>query len=239
MNDIAIILASEAAGDKRIFKHYLDIDYDILYLCSDNKPKILKKDVDLDFKELEKYKLICPVGAEPLKYVCGKTGITKYNGILVENRYMPIIHPNLVEFRPQYKEDIIKACKKIEQLTDSSVKLQSPSEYKSHKHITDVDEFEKYFVEHMLPASHVVTDIETTALSPYKGHIIGVAFSTKAHEGVFVDSHIVKKYKERIQKEVFDKKVIIFHNAKFDMWWLNKESWIKGFSLKIYRFRRL
>lgn len=226
MNKITLIFASEAQGKKEIFNSFLNTEkIDLHYLCSESKPKILKKDVDLNFDILNNYKLICPVGAEALKYVCGKTGITKYNGILVENKYIPIIHPSLLEFRPQYKEDIARACNKIKELENSLDDLKSPSDYKDHRHITTEEEFEEYLYNSLIPSTEIVIDIETTSLSPKTGNIIGVAFSTKPHEGIFVDSNIVKKFVDILQEKILNdiNKVIIFHNGKFDMRFLMEE----------------
>ena len=91
---IPLILIREPKGinkNKEKFNH----EFDIKYLCSGKKEKILKKDVDLDLAELNKYKLICPIGAESLKYTAGLTGVQKYNGVFVEKRYLPIMHPNM------------------------------------------------------------------------------------------------------------------------------------------------
>ena len=124
-NTIAFIFAS--ASEKNPARVLSDYDkkigsYDTLFLCSKEKEKILKKDVDLDFKELEKYQIVCPVGAESLKYVCGLTGITKYNGVFVEKRYVPVIHPNLTVFKPQYQDDIKKAFSTIEKVINGIIK---------------------------------------------------------------------------------------------------------------------
>ena len=116
-NTIAFIFAS--ASEKNPSKTLSDYDkklgsYDTYFLCSKEKEKILKKDVDLDLTILDNYTVVCPVGAEALKYVCGMTGITKYNGVFIEKRYIPVIHPNLTVFKPQYKEEIQKAFSTIE-----------------------------------------------------------------------------------------------------------------------------
>ena len=69
---------------KELLENIFDAEFDIKYLCSGKKEKILKKDIDLELDELNKYKLICPIGAESLKYTAGLTGVQKYNGVFVE-----------------------------------------------------------------------------------------------------------------------------------------------------------
>ena len=125
MNKVCFVFASavEKNPDRIITKYLKDGEYDIKFLCSKDKDKILKKDIDLDMSELEKYKLVSPIGAESLKYVAGLTGITKYNGIFVEKKYLPIMHPNMCIFKPQLEDDIRKAFRMIPDiLSDKNVK---------------------------------------------------------------------------------------------------------------------
>jgi len=222
MNNIVFVFPSTSEKDpKALFSGFTHgLDYDVKYLSSVPKDKVLKKDIDLNMEELDEYTIICPVGAEPLKYVAGLTGITKYNGVLIENKYYPLINPNLCEFRPQYKEDIAKACTKLRRLDPS--KIEENNIPKHYEHITTLDRFIEYFRDKLEKAMLIVADIETTSLSCRKGEIIGVAFSTQAHEGVFVDSAIIKQCIPALQ-EVFDKAIIIFHNGKFDMQWMEYE----------------
>ena len=59
--------------------------------------------------ELDKYKILAPIGADSLKYVAGMTGIQKYNGVFLEKRYLPIMHPNITIIKPQLQDDIKRA----------------------------------------------------------------------------------------------------------------------------------
>jgi len=115
MSDLCFVFASaaEKTPQKTINKYITDVEYDVKFLSSSSKEKILKKDIDLNLEELNKYKLICPVGAESLKYTAGITGIQKYNGIHIEKKYLPIMHPNMTIFKPQLNDDIIAAFGKI------------------------------------------------------------------------------------------------------------------------------
>ena len=132
MNKVCFVFAStsERNPDRIITKYLKDGEYDIKFLCSKEKEKILKKDIDLNMKELEEYKLISPIGAESLKYVAGLTGITKYNGIFVEKKYLPIMHPNMCIFKPQLEDDIRKAFKMIPDiLSDKNVGKEVEKDY--------------------------------------------------------------------------------------------------------------
>ena len=120
MTQTCFVFASKAEkSPESVIKKYIPEsvdDYDIHFLCSDNKEKILKKDIDMDIGILDDYKLVCPIGAESLKYTAGMTGITKYNGVHIEKKYLPIMHPNLIVFKPQYEDEIIKAFNKIPEI---------------------------------------------------------------------------------------------------------------------------
>jgi DNA polymerase I-like protein with 3'-5' exonuclease and polymerase domains len=233
MSKIVLVFPSTVEVDpKTVFAEYMgDLDYDVLYLCSVEKEKILKKDIDLDLSVLEQYDIICPVGAEPLKYVCGLTGITKYNGHVIENKYVPLINPKLTVFKPQYKEDIHKACGKLKSLNVGN--YVRPTIEKDYRHITDEYEYVK-FLHELASVDYHVQDIETTALSKYRGNIIGVAFSTRAHQGVFVDGHLVKKHVTKLQDIRDASSYVIFHNAKFDIQWLEYEYGLKYDRRKIH-----
>lgn len=204
---------------KKLFEPFADFDYDIAFLCSESKERILKKDVDLNIEELEKtYDVLCPVGAEPLKYVAKMTGITKYNGVYIENKYFPIINPGLINFKPQYEEQIRKAFQKLSNIVHNQEEKIFVS--KLYEYI-DGPEHEKFlpWLEKFKEDKLLVTDIETTALSPRRGEVIGIAFSSRVHEGVFISAEVAEIYFDEIQ-ELFDTKMVIFHNAKFDVTFL-------------------
>ena len=221
-NTIAFIFAS--ASEKNPTKILSDYDkkigsYDTYFLCSKEKEKILKKDVDLDLTKLDKYQVVCPVGAEALKYVCGMTGITKYNGVFIEKKYIPIIHPKLTIFKPQYQEDIQKAFSMIEKVKKGDIESEKFEKY--HKVIDTQEEF-KLYLEKIHKSDKLVVDIETTSLSPRKGAVLGIALSTKSHEGIYVTAEVAEIYIEELA-QIFKEKTCIFHNSKFDMSFLKYE----------------
>lgn len=227
MKNILVVLPAKGSKNQpNLFDAFIsDLQYDTAYLCSEEKDKILKKDIDLDFNIFDDYKVICPVGAESLKYVCGLTGITKYNGVHIEKRYMPVLHPSLTVFKPQYIEEISKALQKLKEIADNDgQEVIKKLSNKTYLYVDTADTFTKKILPILRKATEIVVDIETTSLSPRKGNIIGVAFSTKEDEGYFVSSEVVKQFLKQLQ-QIFDKPSvkIIFHNAKFDIQWLIHE----------------
>jgi DNA polymerase I-like protein with 3'-5' exonuclease and polymerase domains len=202
-----------------LLKSYANgITFDSVYLSSEPKEKILKKDVDLDFKVFNDYEVVCPVGAEPLKFTCGLTGITKYNGSVVKEKFVPILDPNMVFIKPQYADDITKAFKKLNSILSGEQPLLFD---KFYHHYTDEIEFLPY-LKTLQEASVISVDTETTSLSPRQGNIIGFVFSTKPHEGVFVDSHVIEHYYDEFE-EIFRTKKCVFHNSKFDIQFISHE----------------
>lgn len=200
-------------------KPYSDgIPFDIAYLSSQPKEKILKKDIDLDFSTFDNYDVVCPVGAEALKQVCGVSGIVKYNGIIVNDKFLPIIDPNMVFIKPQYADELTKAFSKLKNIVNG---IEVISHEKYYEHFTDVDSFRPYLTK-LQNASVIAIDTETSALSPRKGSIIGFVFSTQPHEGVYVDPDIIEYFTDELE-EVFRTTKCVFHNAKFDMAFIKRD----------------
>ena len=215
MSDVCFVFASNAEKDAEgvIGKYFSDADFDIKFLCSTKKEKILKKDVDLELEELNSYKLICPIGAESLKYTAGYTGVQKYNGVFIEKKYLPIMHPNMTIFKPQLNDDIVSAFSKIKPiLDDENVGKEIDKDY---QFIETQDQLEKILPQYE-EVDTIVVDIETTSLSARKGVIIGIAMSSREHQGHFVSLDVVMNNFDYFF-DLFANKRCVFHNAKFDM----------------------
>ena len=229
MTQTCFVFASKAEkSPESVIKKYIPEsvdDYDIHFLCSDNKEKILKKDIDMDINILDDYKLVCPIGAESLKYTAGMTGITKYNGVHIEKKYLPIMHPNLIVFKPQYEDEIIKAFNKIpEILSDEDFGKTVDKDYRIIETENDWDNY----LPKLKAADTIVVDIETTSLSPRTGHVLGIALSTQPNEGIYVLSDVIEAtFHEDTDEcelhEIFRNTHCVFHNAKFDMGFLTYE----------------
>lgn len=220
MSEVCFVFASAAEKDpnKVIDKYLKGVDYDTKFLHSGSKEKILKKDLDLDMSELDGYKILCPVGADALKYVAGMTGIQKYNGVFIEKKYLPIMHPNITIIKPQMEDEIQRAFSQIPKLLDGE-DLQSHE--KDYCFIETQSQLDKYTQE-LEDATTLVVDIETTSVSPHTGVILGIAISTRPHQGLYVSSELVYKHKEWFYN-LFKNRKCIFHNSKFDTNYMETE----------------
>ena len=219
--DVCFVFSSvaEKEADKIINKYLKDVDYDIKFLSSTAKEKILKKDVDLNLSELNEYKIVCPIGADSLKYVAGITGIQKYNGMFIEKRYIPIMHPNITAIKPQLEDDIKKAFSQLQKaLSGENLGVTNAKDY---CFIETQEAFDTYKSQ-IESAAEIVADIETTSVSPFTGTILGIAISTKPHQGLYISADVVQNNKQWFA-DIFKTKKVIFHNAKFDMGFLEYE----------------
>jgi DNA polymerase I-like protein with 3'-5' exonuclease and polymerase domains len=220
MNEVCFVFASAAEKnpDKVINKYLKGVDYDTKFLHSGSKDKILKKDIDLDMEELKGYKIMCPIGADALKYVAGMTGIQKYNGVFIEKKYLPIMHPNICIIKPQMEDEIQRAFAQIPKLL-SGEDLQTHE--KDYCFIETQSQLDSYIKE-LEDATTLVVDIETTSVSPHTGVILGIAISTRPHQGLYVSSELVYKHKQWFH-DLFKNRKCIFHNSKFDTNYMETE----------------
>jgi len=197
-----------------------NFEYDVHYLTIMEIEKILKKDLTLDFNILKDYDIVCPVGADSLKHVCGLTGITKYAGSFVEPNYIPFLDPNMVFVKPQYRDTVVKSVSVLMDRINGKVVIPNK---KNYAYYYDVESARPYVQKLLSPeVKTIVCDIETTSLSPRSGHILGFALSTEEHEGVYIDSDVVEYFYTEFET-IFATKKIVFHNAKFDMSFIKYE----------------
>lgn len=218
MSRVAVVYTSTAEKNPEVMKRYIN-DYDSFYLCSSPKEKVLKKDIDLDYSQLEQYDIVCPIGAEPLKYIVGLTGVVKYSGMYIEKRYIPFIHPNLLIFKPQYEDDLKKASDMVSRVLAGEV--NSEQNEKRYEFIENQNTLNTW-LEQFFSVDEIVVDIETSSLSPRKGRVLGVAISTQPHEGVYISADLIYQNRGRFHK-LFLEKRCIFHNSKFDIGFLMYE----------------
>ena len=192
-------------------------DFDQYQLCSDPTiKKVLKRDCDIDI-DATLYDWIVLVGSEALKYFTKINSVTEYSGKKVEEKFLPVINPAMLKFKPEAKktweeskESIIKYINgEIEEVViDESIAFG----------IQDTGDCNNYLREALEDdGDYIALDSETTGLYPRDGHILGISLSYNGKQGVYISTDCFDDESERLLQELFAEKTVIFHNAKFDM----------------------
>jgi len=192
-------------------------EFDRYALCSDGtKKKVLKKDVDIEI-DVDAYEWIILIGSEALKYFTKMTSITEYSGRCVEDKYLPAINPAMLAFKPEAKPLWQKTKSNISQFIDGTLKLETLNEDMSYG-ITETAHLIKFLkaaIEH--PNTFVAIDTETTGLYPRDGYVMGISCSYEKDHGAYISTDCVDEEAENLFQDLFNKKRVVFHNAKFDL----------------------
>ena len=78
-------------------------NFDSFVLCSNPQiKKVLKRDVDINFNP-DDYDWVILVGSEPLKYYTKLNSVTEYSGRVVDDKFLPVINPAMLTFKPEAK----------------------------------------------------------------------------------------------------------------------------------------
>ncbi len=216
MANIAIIETKPSRTDySKSFKEAFE--FDRFALCSDPTiKKVLKKDVDIEF-DPDSYEWVILVGADACKYFTKNASVTDYSGKIVEEKFLPVINPAMVSFKPE-------SAKLWEESRDSIIGYVTGSKrvvkYSTDKiyGITDSDHLKKFLRAAIAsPNPFIGLDSETTGLYPRNGYVLGVSLSYERDHGAYIDSDCIDDEASALFQELFNKKTVVFHNAKFDL----------------------
>ena len=192
-------------------------EFDQYQLCSDPTiKKVLKRDCDIQF-DSNLYDWIVLVGSDALKYFTKINSVTEYSGKKVEDKFLPVINPAMLTFKPEArktwedsKESIIKYINgEIEEvIIDESIAFG----------IQDTKECNAFIREAIAhPSTFIALDSETTGLYPRDGHILGISLSYDGKRGAYISTECFDEETEELLQTLFNKKRVVFHNAKFDV----------------------
>ena len=192
-------------------------EFDQYQLCSDPTiKKVLKRDCDIQF-DSNLYDWIVLVGSDALKYFTKINSVTEYSGKKVEDKFLPVINPAMLTFKPEArktwedsKESIIKYINgEIEEvIIDESIAFG----------IQDTKECNAFIREAIAhPSTFIALDSETTGLYPRDGHILGISLSYDGKCGAYISTECFDEETEELLQTLFNKKRVVFHNAKFDV----------------------
>ena len=214
MAKIALI---EKQPSKIKYEQYFDFDFDKYQLCSDPSVKrILKRDTDIDI-DTEEYDWLVLVGSEPVKHFTTVSSVTDYSGKKVDSKFLPVISPAMLAFKPEAKKAWDESVASIhgyisgdieEAIIDEKVAFGIQDTQKAN-------EFIKQAIKH--PSAHIALDSETTGLYPRDGYMLGISISYNGECGAYIDTDCFDDTTEQLLQQLFTEKTVVFHNAKFDM----------------------
>jgi DNA polymerase I-like protein with 3'-5' exonuclease and polymerase domains len=191
-------------------------EFDRYALSSDRfLKKVLKKDVDIDI-DVDAYDWIILVGSDAFKYFTKNGSISDYSGKVVNEKFIPIINPAMIAFKPEANK-LWQDSK--ESLIDFITGKTKAVTYDNDLFYGITEESEALaYVRAALasPNSFVALDSETTCLYPRDGHVLGISLCYERDHGAYISSDCITEAVAELLQELWYKKTVVFHNAKFD-----------------------
>jgi len=230
MAKIALVETKPSRTDfAAAFEH--KFEFDRFALCSDaTLKKVLKKDVDIELN-VDDYEWIILVGADAFKYYTKNGSISDYSGKVVNEKFIPIINPAMITFKPE--------ANKLWQDSRESLTAYVTGEQKVMGYDTDrfygitTEEEALSYVQAAIdsPNPFVALDSETTCLYPRDGYVLGISLCYERDHGAYISSDCITEAVSALLQELWNKKTVVFHNAKFDRGML---SFHFGWSFPVY-----
>jgi len=192
-------------------------DFDQYQLCSDpTLKKVLKRDCDISI-DTDEYDWVVLVGSDALKYFTKINSVTEYSGKKVEEKFLPVINPSMLAFKPEARKTWEDSKKNIIAYINGEIEDVIIDE--SIAMGTQDTEVAKEWIRGALAhtGDYIALDSETNGLYPRNGHMIGISMSYNGENGIYIDTECFDEEIESMLHELFLKRRVIFHNAKFDM----------------------
>jgi DNA polymerase I-like protein with 3'-5' exonuclease and polymerase domains len=216
--NVAIIEAKPSRNDyTMLFKDAFEFDQFSLTSNRDIK-KVLKKDVDIDI-DIDEYEWIILVGSEAFKYCTKMTSITQYTGQVVDEKFLPVINPAMISFKPEAKRPWEESRDKIIKYVTGELQkvTYSKTDFTGIETKELAMEYLQAAYDH--PNTFITLDSETSNLYPRNGYMMGFSLTYKADKGAYILTDCIDDDVEQLMQAIFDKKLVVFHNAKFDLAW--------------------
>jgi len=165
-----------------------EFEFDQFQLCSDpNIKKVLKRDCDIEI-DVDAYDWLILVGSDALKYFTPINSITEYSGKKVEEKFLPIINPAMLAFKPEAQRTWDDSKQSIVEYITGNKQDTVITTYNAWG-IQDTEEANDFIRAAIsAPLPYVALDSETTGLYPRDGHMLGISLSYEADRGAYIDT---------------------------------------------------
>ena len=212
-----VALVETKPSKTNFMREFDGLEFDQFQLCSDSSiKKVLKRDCDIDMNP-DDYDWVILVGSDAMKYYTKLSSVTEYSGKRVEEKFLPIINPAMLAFKPEAKK-VWESGKQsiLEYINDEKEDVVIDSNIAFG--IQDTEEANEFIRAAIAEeCGYVALDSETTGLYPRDGYMLGISLAYNNKFGAYIDTDCFDDETERLLQELFDKKAVVFHNAKFDM----------------------
>jgi DNA polymerase I-like protein with 3'-5' exonuclease and polymerase domains len=212
---MATIAVVDKAPSGVNYSRHFNFEFDHFHLSSKKVKKLLKRDVDLEF-DSDAYEYVILIGSEASKFIGGIGSVTEFAGHLVDDKFIPMINPAMLSFKPEAKPLFDRACEKLHNYVSGE---KPPTVTGDFEGIVDEERANEYLRSILEDdaVKFIACDTETTALYPRDGHILGISISHKSKQGVYISTECVGEDTERLMQALFSSRLVVFHNAKFDL----------------------
>ena len=193
-----------------------EFEFDRYALCSDaTLKKVLKKDVDIEI-DIDAYDWIITVGSDAFKYFTKLGSITDYSGKVVQDKFIPIINPAMITFKPEANKLWQDSKKSLTEYVTGKLEVISYDNDRFYGIETEGEAIEYLRAALDSPNPFVALDSETTCLYPRDGYVLGISLCFERDHGAYILSDIITETVSDLCQELWLKKTVVFHNAKFD-----------------------
>ena len=182
----------ETKPSKTNFKREFDdaFEFDQYQLCSDpTLKKVLKRDCDIEINT-DDYDWVILVGSDALKYFTPINSVTEYSGKKVEEKFLPVINPAMLAFKPEARKTWEDSKASIIGYIKGEIEDTVITEYNAWG-IQDTEEANAFFQAAIdAPNPYIALDSETTGLYPRDGHMLGLSLSYEQDRGAYIDTAV-------------------------------------------------
>ena len=209
-NQKNIALIDKAPNRTDYVRHFNNaFEFDQYHLCSEQKKKILKRDVDIEI-DLDEYDWIILVGSEALQNFTREKSITEYSGKLLNDKYLPIINPAMLAFKPEARRTWDESLESVMGYIKGEIQPVQIDD-KNFFGLEDPEEIRAWLQLALdAPTGYIACDTETTGLFPRDGHILGISLSYEDDAGVYILTDIIdEEIEEQLQVLFWNKKVTV------------------------------
>ena len=176
-------------------------EFDQYQLCSDPTiKKVLKRDCDIQI-DTGLYDWIVLVGADALKYFTKINSVTEYSGKKVEGKFLPVINPAMLAFKPEARRTWDDSKSSIIAYINGEIEDVIIDETIAMG--TQDTEVARAWIDAALAAKpeYLALDSETNGLYPRNGHMIGISMSYTGQRWYLHGSCLLRRrYRRKARK---------------------------------------